>query len=160
MRRSGIVVALTLGAVAVGAAPASADPYGTAFNSPTGNIHCYGSAAVIQGKKQPAYVACSIVKERWAHPPRRPTPCNGDFVPTEFDVSFRSARAGVCRSDAVPFCGTGHCRVLAYGSHLDFGPLRCVSRSNGMTCRNKHGTQAGFRIAIQDYRLWPGAERG
>jgi hypothetical protein len=159
MRGSAVFVALAMWIAAIGVATASADPYGTVFNSPTGNIHCYGSATVIHGKKQPAYVVCTLAKERWAHPPRRPTPCNGDFVPTEFDVFFRSAEAGICRSDAVPFCETAHCRVLQYGSHLDFGPIRCVSRYNGMTCRNKHGTQAGFRIAIQDYRLWPGVRR-
>jgi hypothetical protein len=130
--------------------PSHAGEPGRAFNSPSGNIHCYGYL-------DPPWVnvSCTVDKRAWRHvPERRKKNCIGDWIPYELSVGRHGVQIGSCRSDAVPYCTTGVCRALPFGSAIRIGPIRCTSAQNGMTCRSGNGRGAGFRIAYEGYTAW------
>jgi hypothetical protein len=126
---------------------AAADSLGVAFNSPTGNIHCYAY------KRPVSSVFCVVDRFAWRHVPVRPKKnCEGDWVPSELSVGAGTVQVGSCRSDANPYCFQ-HCS-LGYGKRIDVGSIRCSSARNGITCRMRHGQGAGFRIAYEGYTVW------
>jgi hypothetical protein len=43
---------------------------------------------------------------------------------------------------------------LAYGRALTLGSVRCVSATNGVTCRRLDGRRVGFRVAREGYTLY------
>lgn len=131
---------LALVLTVVAAAPAAAEA-GTTFRSPSGNIMCVidralgaspgvrcdvrqytGALDRSQGdcpESGPAYVAMQLMRNQRQRP-----------------------RAPICPTDAV---GSSDARVLPYGSAIRRFGIRCVSRANGITCKNRRGR--GFRVS-------------
>jgi len=116
-----------------------------AFTSPTKNIDCVGFTP-----PDSTGVSCLAEKASWRIEPR---PCDLDWAANDILLFTRKVKAGTCRGDVGPLC-TGPCRTLRYGRSLDFGAIRCTSRTNGITCRYRSGVRAGFRIAFGEYRIW------
>ena len=66
---------------------------------------------------------------------------------TAFTLDRRHRGKRVHVTDAVP---AG--RVLAYGSSLKLGPIKCTSRRSGLTCRN--GSNHGFALSRARQRVF------
>jgi hypothetical protein len=140
-----VILVLTGFGVTSAAAGAAVD-----FQSPTGNIRCHGDSAT------PAYVDCSLAKQRWASQPPKPQSCSGAFWPQEFELAGGYLQAGRC-GDAVKYCSRP-CQKLEYGTSVDLGPIRCTSskisgsaHNGGIACRYMQGTRARFHLAIEAY---------
>ena len=103
------------------------------FSSPSKNIGCYVT-------RQQA--RCDIARHTW-HAPPKPRTCHLDWGNGLY-VTRKSH--WVCAGDTV----LGSPRVLPYGYYVRFGPMKCISRTAGMTCRNL-GTRHGFRLARDSY---------
>jgi hypothetical protein len=135
---------IALAAIACAASITSVAQAGTVhFESPSGNINCY----VFSTPKSSA--DCIVRTATWPHPPRKPSSCDLDWMPYEVAVYGRTVTLGGCRGDVGPRCyaGSGRCEVLAYGSSVTLGTVRCSSATTGVTCRSTVGTRAGFRVA-------------
>jgi hypothetical protein len=116
------------------------------FESPSGNINCFMFST-------PASSADCIVRTAtWPNPPKKPSTCDLDWMPHEAALYGQKVTLGGCRGDVGPLCyaGSGHCKVLAYGSSVTVGKVRCSSATAGVTCRSTVGAKAGFRIARQN----------
>ena len=101
------------------------------------------------------------MRNAWRLKPTPPKVCDGDFGPDKIWLGVsgraRAVHAGSCRYDVGPYCfpsAKEHCKVLAYGHHLEIGAIRCLSTSNGITCRYIKRPRVGFRIAYEGYSLW------
>jgi hypothetical protein len=119
-----------VGAAALAAVPAAdALPY-RQFQSPSHNIRCATDGS---------FARCDISHASYTPAPK-PRSCEFDWG-FSFGVT-KSARRGryLCVSDAT---GNGG-RVLAYGSTIRYGSIRCTSRATGMTCLNPRGH--GFTV--------------
>ncbi len=141
-----VAVALTLH---VSAAP----PKLHHFQSPSGNINCIGSAAY-QGT--PAFVDCLVRKNTWPKLRPKPASCDLDWAPATLSVSRRKVYVGACRGDIGPLCvySSDRCTTLAYGRHVDMGPIRCTSTKLGVTCRYRTAPKVGFLIARERYVVY------
>jgi hypothetical protein len=121
------------------------------FTSPSKNIDCMGH------KDRQWSVSCLAQNTSWASYPRRPSGCDVDWIGSEIGLGTRRVSLGSCRGDIGPLCLAGDgaaCRTLKYGRSIDLGPIRCTSRTNGITCRYVSGVRAGFRIAREGYVIW------
>jgi hypothetical protein len=145
MRRCLLIAAVALAAIAT--APAVADARLVHFQSPSGGINCIG------GTTSPIFVDCLVLKAGWKHPPAKPSRCDLDWAPFELQLVTRHVTVGACRGDVGPRC-FHDCTTLRYGSSVSFGPIRCRSAANGVTCRYVRGALAGFRIAREGYVVW------
>lgn len=114
----------------------------TRFVSPSRNIGCIGSSAVVR---------CDIAQTR-AAPPPRPASCRLDWG-NAFEVERRGRGHGLCAGDtALPSPGQ-RVRVLAYGTTIRLGNgLRCTSRRTGLTCLNRGGH--GFLLSRGTIRVF------
>ena len=82
---------------------------------------------------------CDIGDADWTLPPRPPG-CDVDWI---HGVELGTeAHVGICAGDTA----MGGPDVLAYGSSVSRGDLRCESAQTGLTCRNG-ATGAGFRLS-------------
>lgn len=112
----------------------------TSFRTPTGNIGC-----ILLG----GTARCDIDKRQWS-PPARPAACSDEVYYGQGLEVTRSGRGRVvCAGDTAR---DPSAPVLAYRTAAKVGPLRCVSRTSGVTCTNGKGH--GFTISVQRYRLF------
>lgn len=112
----------------------------TGFQSPTGNVGCYIDASSVR---------CDIAERDWALP-ARPADCNEQV---NFGQGLQLAADGesgfVCAGDTA----LGYGDVLAYGSSIAAGAIRCDSAESGITCRD-NASGHGFMISRQAYQLF------
>jgi hypothetical protein len=137
------LVALLVAASTAGPAGAQAFVH---FRSPSGNINCLVFSTGAE---------CVVKKQSWPRLPSRPASCDLDWVPANVSLSGTRLFVGACRGDVGPLCYRGSgCRTLAYGRGITAGRVRCVSATDGVTCRRTDGRRVGFRIAREGYRLF------
>jgi hypothetical protein len=120
------------------------------FESPSGNIDCFAFSTPSSGAD------CLVRTATWARPPRKPASCDLDWAAHDLGLSGQKVFAGSCRGDVGPLCyaGSGHCTVLAYGTSVTVGTVRCSSATAGVTCRSTVSPHHGFRIARQGFMLY------
>lgn len=123
------------------------------FQSPSGNINCIGAGP---GSFGPAFVDCLVRKNTWRRLKPKPASCDLDWDPTTLGLSKRRLFVGSCRGDIGPLCvyTSDRCTTLAYGRHIDLGPIRCLSLKAGVECRYRTAPMVGFRIARETYILY------
>jgi hypothetical protein len=114
---------LLAGAALLASAPAASAAL-VHFRTPSGNIGCIGDAT---------YLRCDLRSTSVPSPPR-PRGCEFDYGPA-FAMTPRGRARRICHSDTA----LGGRSVLAYGRARRIGPFRCVSRTSGLTCRNRAG---------------------
>src|SRR4051794_7573312 len=107
------------------------------FQSPTGNIGCYMDAGGVR---------CDIRFKDWATP-KRPKWCDVDYG-QGLGVGKKGRATFVCAGDTAIDKTSP---VLAYGHSRSAGRFTCVSKAEGMTCRNRHNGH-GFFLSRQSYR--------
>jgi hypothetical protein len=127
------------GDVAGGASVVDGAAFGGAdalsFRSPTGNIEC---RMADDGSR------CTIASRNWQLPPGAPDcpPANGTAVLAGTGPAFVSCEPSSARSAP----------SLGYDTALRRGDVTCVSRRDGVECRNG-ATGHGFAVARADYRV-------
>ena len=125
--------------VADGAVVVDAAAYGTdvlTFRSPTGNIDCRLDAGTTR---------CTVATRSWG------LPAGSGGCPAA-DVGAALSGTG----PATPSCGAsgaGSARPLDYDRALRQGDVTCVSRRDGVECRNAVSGH-GFAVARADYRVY------
>jgi Family of unknown function (DUF6636) len=146
MRRGALLLLLLAVCVAGGAGRAAPAESFVHFQSPSGNINCLVFRTGAE---------CVVKKQTWARLPARPATCDLDWVPANLGLSGTRLFVGACRGDVGPLCYRGSgCTTLAYGRARTLGKVRCVSATNGVTCRRLDGRRVGFRIAREGYTLY------
>jgi hypothetical protein len=124
---------------------------GVAFDSPSGNIHCFYSEYSIAAP----WWGCLLDSQTVVLPPGPDGACTGTFLdgapivpnglavdPSEPDDAPRS------------FCaGAGPAVVLDYGASLSYRDMACDSSEDGMTCRSVVSGR-GFTLSRSDYQLY------
>jgi len=108
------------------------------FVTPSKNIGC----AVQKG-----FARCDIRHYTW-RPPPKPHTCEFDYGGS-LNVGGRGRGEIGCVSDTV----AGSNQTLPYGSFVQAGSFRCVSRADGVTCESTRSGH-GFFIARQTYRVY------
>jgi hypothetical protein len=137
MQRARLAQAAALvGGLVLLVAPASARDVFSMFKMPTGNIGC--AYSWFEGESP--YLRCDI---RSGLVPRPPKPRGCDL---DWGFGYQMRVIGRARS----FCAGDtaldpRARVLSYGKRWSRGGFTCVSRTNGLTCRNRSGH--GFRLS-------------
>jgi uncharacterized protein DUF6636 len=114
---------LLAGAALLAVAPAASASF-VHFRTPSGNIGCIGDATSLR---------CDIRSTTVPLPPR-PRGCDLDYGDA-FAMTPRGRARRICHGDTA-LAGRS---VLAYGRARRIGPFRCVSRTAGLTCRNRAG---------------------
>ncbi len=140
------------------AAPTQAEPGGSHFTTPSGNIDC---EMFRFPDDKSAQVACLIENATWQNIPKEPADCGLDFDPYELNLQstpkgkkiVNEVIVGGCRGDIGPTCATGDCHTLAYGKSETIGNITCTSRKTGVTCLTKNGNRRGFTIARAKYTV-------
>jgi hypothetical protein len=147
MRRSMLLaLAIAICAEASAAQRATAAPSFLHFRSPSGNINCLLFRTGAE---------CLVKQQSWPRLRPRPASCDLDWMPNNVSLSGTRLFVGACRGDVGPLCYPGSgCKPLAYGRALTFGRVRCVSATNGVTCRRLDGRRIGFRVAREGYTLY------
>lgn len=136
VRGLGLLATIAVALAALTSSAVSAQPRMSGFKTPSGNIVCVYFAGSIR---------CDI--GTGVRPlPRRPKDCDVDWGQ---GVSLaRSGRAWiVCAGDTVMFVDVP---TLAYGRTWKRGDITCVSRSVGLTCRNR--SERGFFLSRERTR--------
>ena len=110
------------------------------FETPSHNIGCY-----LDSKS----VRCDIRQHTWTNPPE-PQYCIKAGVDWGGGVSVASHRASIVCAGDTTLGGPG---LLGYGHSARRGPIYCVSRMAGITCRNAD-TKHGFFLSRASYRLF------
>jgi len=109
------------------------------FTSPSHDVNCQISDA-------PHTVTCQL--PAFSYKPAEKDQCKGNGVwGSTVDLQAKKPTF-VCATDAVAAT-----KELPYGKRLEDQELMCVSRPDGMTCRNNH-TNHGFRIAKGYYQFY------
>lgn len=105
------------------------------FSTPSHNINCW-----LDDDPGSVPVRCDVLNHTWAAPTSlRPKNCTGDYGST---LNISAGRASfACASDAI-----GPSPVLAYGTGIDVGPMRCISLTSGMRCLDRD-TGHGFLVS-------------
>jgi hypothetical protein len=121
-----------------------------AFKTPSGNIVC----GYTIGRDGTASMECGI-KSGLKPPPKRIHCEAGD--PNDKRVSLRAtgrAAPVLCAGDPGPLLPQidARARVLAYGTTIRFGGIRCSSAITGLTCRNRSGH--GFFLSRERWRMF------
>jgi hypothetical protein len=151
-RSSAILCVLWIAIAAVlGLAPAGVASAASAhFESPSGNINCY------VGSTPSSFAECLVRSGSWPRLAPKPRSCTLDWAPYTVSVTGQRVSVGACRGDVGPLCyaGSGRCTVLAYGTSVTVGHVRCGSATTGVTCRSTVGARHGFRIARQNVVLY------
>ena len=128
---------------------AQAEP-GTAFRSPSGNIHCMGDYRDIDSGKVSAGVSCEIRghHENIRPAQKRPDDCDLDWG-DGFSIGAKGRAEVYCHGDTVALANS---RVLKYGDTVRGQGWQCTSRPSGMMCKNRSGH--GFDISRGQQRLF------
>lgn len=117
------------------------EPESARVGTPSKNIGCY-----VGGES--AY--CEIREHDWRLPPRPSTcPAEADWGAGSNVDSRGKVRFGACATDTV----LGSTRILAYGSSVRVGALRCTSERRGVTCVHT-GNGHGFLLSRARYRTF------
>ena len=143
-----LITALAALALAVPASPAATFVH---FQSPSGNINCLGTG------DSPAFVSCVIKRASWPYRAPKPAACDLDWNPLELGLGRRRVSVGACRGDIGPLClgqSEPRCTTLGYGRSVTFGPFRCSSAPEGVTCAYGTAPSVGFRIARQGFEIF------
>ncbi|MGF1663576.1 MAG: sigma-70 family RNA polymerase sigma factor [Kineosporiaceae bacterium] len=114
------------------------------FETPTGNIQC---AVYDFGSFAPLGADCQVFEAEWAVP--QVGECELDWVPTGVSLG-EEATAGWCAGDTFLVADP---RRQAYDTGLRAGPIECVVRTSGVTCRNVD-TGRGFVVSRSSYELF------
>jgi hypothetical protein len=110
-----------------------------AFTSPSHDINCQISDA-------PHTVTCQL--PAFDYKPVEKNLCKGNGVwGSTVDLQIKKPTF-VCATDAIVAT-----KDLPYGKRIEDQELLCVSREDGITCRNNH-TNHGFRIAKGYYQFY------
>jgi hypothetical protein len=110
------------------------------FETPSHNIGCY-----LDSKS----VRCDIREHDWTAPPK-PQYCIKAGVDWGGGVSVATHRASIVCAGDTTLGGPG---LLGYGHSARRGPIYCISRTAGITCRNAD-TDHGFFLSRASYRLF------
>jgi Family of unknown function (DUF6636) len=110
------------------------------FETPSHNIGCY-----LDSKS----VRCDIREHDWTAPPK-PKYCIKAGVDWGGGVAVASHRASIVCAGDTTLGGPG---LLGYGHSARRGPIYCISRTAGITCRNAD-TKHGFFLSRASYRLF------
>jgi hypothetical protein len=102
------------------------------FTTPSRNMGCHLTAEA---------VICDIAKYTGPLPPR-PAGCEFDWV-AGATIDANGVTIGRCTSDTA----LGATRVLAYGTSVQVGDIRCTSAREGLICRDGGGTSGGFMLS-------------
>jgi hypothetical protein len=117
--------------LAVLATPANAQDY-TAFQAPSGNIHCWIDSTGAR---------CDILEATQSFT-KRPSNCDLDYGGA-FYIDVQGRKGGVaCAGDTVANLDNP---VLGYGSTIEAYGITCTSERSGVTCTNPAGH--GFTLA-------------
>lgn len=129
--------------------PAAGAPAGASsgyFKTPSGNIVCFRTQAL---------VICGIksgLKPKPAYTPE----CSAAGLDHNADrIGLQAtgrAKPAACSGDAGPFIGESTALVLGYGKTWSGGGLSCASAVSGLTCRNKSGR--GFFLSRERWRAF------
>jgi uncharacterized protein DUF6636 len=112
------------------------------FRTPSRNIACGYFARSSFNKR--AYLRCDVLSGL-KRPPRRS--CPGDWVGASMTAAGRAG--AVCAGDTVY---DNRAPILRYGRTWRLGGFICVSRTTGLTCRNRTGH--GFLLARERWRVF------
>jgi hypothetical protein len=110
------------------------------FETPSHNIGCY------MDRKS---VRCDIREHDWSPPPE-PHYCIKAGVDWGGGVAVASNRASIVCAGDTTLGGPG---LLGYGHAARRGPIYCLSRTVGITCRNAD-TGHGFFLSRASYRVF------
>jgi hypothetical protein len=109
------------------------------FTSPSHDVNCRISDA-------PHTVTCQL--PAFNYRPVEKDKCKGNGVWGATIVLQTKKPTFVCATDAIAAT-----KELPYGQRLEDQELMCVSRPDGVTCRNNH-TNHGFRVAKGYYQFY------
>jgi hypothetical protein len=110
------------------------------FETPSHNIGCYLDSQSVR---------CDIREHDWTAPPK-PQYCIKAGVDWGGGVAVASHRASIVCAGDTTLGGPG---LLGYGHSARRGPIYCLSRAAGITCRNAD-TDHGFFLSRARYRLF------
>jgi hypothetical protein len=110
------------------------------FETPSHNIGCYLDSRSVR---------CDIRERDWSPPPK-PQYCIKAGVDWGQGVAVGAHRASIVCAGDTTLGGPG---LLGYGQSARRGPIYCVSRAAGITCRNAD-TAHGFFLSRARYRLF------
>jgi Family of unknown function (DUF6636) len=110
------------------------------FETPSHNIGCYLDSRSVR---------CDIRERDWSPPPK-PRYCIKAGVDWGQGVAVGAHRASIVCAGDTTLGGTG---LLGYGHSARRGPIYCLSRTAGITCRNAD-TRHGFFLSRARYRLF------
>jgi hypothetical protein len=110
------------------------------FETPSHNIGCYLDSGSVR---------CDIRERDWSPPPK-PRYCIKAGVDWGQGVAVGAHRASIVCAGDTTLGGTG---LLGYGHSARRGPIYCLSRTAGITCRNAD-TRHGFFLSRARYRLF------
>ena len=117
------------------------------FHMPSKQIHCL--FVMSEGKTEPGGIACDINQSFVRRPVRpRPADCEYDWG-QRFELGNDSDAGLECASDWV---GSDDSPVLAYGTSMTRGNIKCSSEQTGLTCKNANGH--GFFLSRQAQKLF------
>lgn len=136
-----LFVALVLAAAGLMVGSASAVAL-VPFATPSRNIGCIGDRTEVR---------CDI-RVTEGKPPKKPRSCRFDWG-SAYVITPKAGRGrGLCASDTTLPSPGQRIRIVDYGERIVFGPLVCVSRTTGLTCRNTNAH--GFELSRQRIRLF------
>jgi hypothetical protein len=110
------------------------------FETPSHNIGCYLDSQSVR---------CDIRERDWT-PPAKPKYCIKAGVDWGQGVAVGDHRASIVCAGDTTLGGPG---LLGYGHSARRGPIYCISRSAGISCRNAD-TGHGFFLSRARYRLF------
>jgi hypothetical protein len=127
------------------------------FTTPSKNIDC-----LLFDWEGEVIADCLVEQATWKNPPKRPTDCDLDWIPSQAYVSTKkvgtkivnSVGVGACRGDIGPLCIKDGCTVLAYGKTVKRGSITCTSATTGVTCITTAGPRKGFTVSRASYTLF------
>src|SRR5882757_1673295 len=108
------------------------------FETPSHNIGCYVDSQSVR---------CDIRERDWSPPPKPPY-CIKAGVDWGQGVAVAAHRASIVCAGDTTLGGPG---LLGYGQSARRGPIYCISRTAGITCRNAD-TAHGFFLSRARYR--------
>jgi hypothetical protein len=110
------------------------------FETPSHNIGCYLDSQSVR---------CDIRERDWT-PPAKPKYCIKAGVDWGQGVAVGDHRASIVCAGDTTLGGPG---LLGYGHSARRGPIYCISRTAGISCRNAD-TGHGFFLSRARYRLF------
>jgi len=110
------------------------------FKSPSKNIYCYMDTSSVR---------CDILAHTYKPASKKPSWCEGDWG-SSMTVGKSGKGRILCISDSLYATAEP---VLQYGHSKTIGRFTCLSRTDGMRCKN-NWTGHGFQLAKTKYSLF------